>query len=217
MNVCPKCGTLNRPEARFCRQCCSPLPAAPLVTCPHCGATLRQEARFCKECGKPVAAAAAPVTGARIPCPHCGKAVRPQARFCPHCGASLSHPTTTKTCSRCGAPMRPMSRFCPLCGAALMTIGTPVPPSRKPGRFGTGDLLPLLTLAGRYVIMERIAQGGMGAVYKSRDKRFQSKVVAIKEMSEAAIAPAERARVLEAFQREAQLLAKLQHPHLVRV
>jgi serine/threonine-protein kinase len=110
-----------------------------------------------------------------------------------------------------------MSRFCPLCGAALMTIETPVPPSRRPGRFGTGDLLPLLTLADRYVIMEKIAQGGMGAVYKARDQRLQSKVVAVKEMSEAAIAPAERACVLEAFQREAKLLAKLQHPHLVRV
>jgi len=98
-----------------------------------------------------------------------------------------------------------------------MTIETPVPPLRKPGRFGTGDLLPLLTLAGRYVIMEKIAQGGMGAVYKARDQRLQSKVVAVKEMSEAAIAPADRECVLEAFQREAKLLAKLQHPHLVRV
>ena len=98
-----------------------------------------------------------------------------------------------------------------------MTIETPVPPSRKPGRFGTGDLLPLLTLADRYVIMEKIAQGGMGAIYKAQDQRLQNKIVAVKEMSEAAIAPAERARVLEAFQREAKLLAKLQHPHLVRV
>jgi hypothetical protein len=28
------------------------------------------------------------------------------------------------------------------------------------GVFGTGELLPLSTLAGRYVILEKIAQGG---------------------------------------------------------
>ena len=218
MTGCPQCGTTNRPGARFCRECGGHLPPTPTpsATCSYCGAALRPGARFCKQCGKPVAVTTS-ATGARSTCSNCGKSVRSRALFCPYCGASLSRTVTTETCSRCGAPVRAMSRFCPVCGAALMTIETPVPPSRKPGRFGTGDLLPLLTLADRYVIMEKIAQGGMGAIYKAQDQRLQNKIVAVKEMSEAAIAPAERARVLEAFQREAKLLAKLQHPHLVRV
>lgn len=88
----------------------------------------------------------------------------------------------------------------------------------QPGRFGTGALLPLTVLAkSRYVILEKVAQGGMGAVYKAQDRRLQDRIVAVKEMSESAVAPAERQRVLDCFKREAELLARLEHPNLVRV
>lgn len=85
------------------------------------------------------------------------------------------------------------------------------------GRFGTGALLPLTTLAGRYLILEKIAQGGMGAIYKAQDRRLQDKIVAVKEMSESAIEPDERGHIMESFRREAELLARLEHPNLVRV
>jgi serine/threonine protein kinase len=88
----------------------------------------------------------------------------------------------------------------------------------QPGRFGTGELLPLARLAdGRYVILEKIAQGGMGAIYRAQDQRLQDKVVAVKEMSESAVSPTERDEILECFRREAKLLARLEHPNLVRV
>lgn len=93
----------------------------------------------------------------------------------------------------------------------------PLPPSQQPGRFGTGDLLPLSVLIERYIIMEKIAQGGMGAIYKAQDKRLQGKIVAVKEMSESAIDLADREKILESFQREAELLARLEHPNLARV
>ena len=57
----------------------------------------------------------------------------------------------------------------------------------------------------------------MGAVYKAHDRRLQGKTVAVKEMSESIVAPAERERVLKSFRREAELLARLEHPNLVRV
>jgi len=101
-----------------------------------------------------------------------------------------------------------------------MTVPPPPPPPPShpaQGRFGTGEMLPLTILTGRYVILEKIAQGGMGAVYKAQDRRLQGKVVAVKEMSESAVAQAERERVLESFQREAELLARLDHPNLARV
>jgi len=69
----------------------------------------------------------------------------------------------------------------------------------------------------RYVILERIAKGGMGAIYRAMDKRLGDRIVAIKEMAESAIAPAERKQVIESFQREAELLATLQHPNLIHV
>jgi serine/threonine-protein kinase len=88
----------------------------------------------------------------------------------------------------------------------------------QPGRFGTGELLPLARLAeDRYIILEKIAQGGMGAIYRAQDQRLQDKIVAVKEMSESAVAPTERERILECFKREAELLARLEHPNLVRV
>jgi serine/threonine-protein kinase len=90
-------------------------------------------------------------------------------------------------------------------------------PTQQPHGFGTGDLLPTTLLAGRYVILEKIAQGGMGAVYKAKDKRLQGTLVAVKEMSESAIQPSEREQVIECFQREAELLARLRHPNLARV
>ena len=65
--------------------------------------------------------------------------------------------------------------------------------------------------------MEKIAQGGMGAIYKAQDKRLQGKIVAVKEMSESAIDLADREKILESFQREAELLARLEHPNLARV
>jgi len=85
------------------------------------------------------------------------------------------------------------------------------------GVFGTGELLPLSTLARRYVILEKIAQGGMGAVYRAQDQRLQGKIVAVKEMSESAVQAGDRKEILKAFQREARLLAQLSHPNIVRV
>jgi len=99
----------------------------------------------------------------------------------------------------------------------LGAVSQPASPFLQPGPFGTGGLLPLAVLADRYVVLEKTAQGGMGAVYRAQDKRLQNKIVAVKEMSESAIEPEERQWVLESFQREAQLLARLEHPNLVHV
>lgn len=212
MNVCPRCGAVNRPGARFCRQCRSPLPAVAGQACPHCGAALHADARFCKQCGQAVASP--------LICLRCGAPVRVNARFCPRCGAPLTAsppPATRPRCPSCGTPIRPGARFCHLCGRPLVAVPKPISPALKLGRSGTSGLLPLSVLAGRYVILEKIAQGGMGAIYKAQDKRLNDKLVAVKEMTEANIAPAERKQVIEAFLREAELLARLEHPNLVRV
>ncbi|MBU0702819.1 MAG: protein kinase [Chloroflexi bacterium] len=213
MNVCPQCGTSNRPEARFCRQCRSALPTIAPPACSHCGATLRSGVRFCKQCGQPVADG--PAAAAHPTCPRCGAPVREAARFCPACRAPLAEPAGP-CCPNCGTPIRTGVHFCRNCSHRLAPTSPPPSPP-PPGRFGTGALLPLTILAGRYVILEKIAQGGMGAVYKAQDKRLQDKIVAVKEMSESIIARPERKRVLESFQREAELLARLAHPNLVRV
>src|ERR1700733_13229942 len=64
---------------------------------------------------------------------------------------------------------------------------------------------------GNYVLMDKIGQGGMGAVYKAEHRRMK-RLVAIKmlppQMTKAAAAAAR-------FQREVQAAAKLRHPNIV--
>jgi serine/threonine-protein kinase len=66
------------------------------------------------------------------------------------------------------------------------------------------------TRLGHYEIIERIGAGGMGEVYKARDPRLK-RTVAIKVLLQAVSdAPDARSR----FEREAQTLAGLNHPHI---
>ncbi len=79
---------------------------------------------------------------------------------------------------------------------------------------GTGDLFAGHQLGqGRYIIQAKIAQGGMGAIYKAKDNRLSDQGIVIKEMNEAIIDLQERA----AFRQEAEILARLNHPNLVKV
>lgn len=67
-----------------------------------------------------------------------------------------------------------------------------------------------LTL-GKYQIMEKIGEGGMGLVFKARDKKL-GRLVALKVIrSEYANHP----QALRRFQREAKAAAPLTHPHIV--
>lgn len=64
---------------------------------------------------------------------------------------------------------------------------------------------------GRFMVLEAIGEGGMGAVYRAYDPKLQREV-AVKVLKGAA-GESERARVL----REAQALAQLNHPNVVAV
>ncbi|MGC9398129.1 MAG: protein kinase domain-containing protein [Anaerolineae bacterium] len=72
-------------------------------------------------------------------------------------------------------------------------------------------------LQKRYRILRQIGGGGMGTVYLAEDTRLQGRRCAIKEMSPAQLAPADRNWSIEAFRQEAQMLANLDHPGLTRV
>ena len=65
---------------------------------------------------------------------------------------------------------------------------------------------------GKYTIISKIAQGGMGAVYKALHTKLD-KVVALK------VLPAERMqhrRAVARFEREMKAVGKLDHPNIVR-
>ena len=140
-------------------------------------------------------------------CPSCGAENRDNARFCIQCGASLS---SELICPSCSTKNPDNARFCLQCGAQIR--------GATPAAGLTGMLSANTTLSGRYLIVKRLGKGGMGAVYQAADTRLTSKTWAVKEMSDAAILdPAEKQQAREAFQREAHMLALLDHVNLPKV
>lgn len=118
------------------------------------------------------------------------------------------------TCSICGAAL-PEGGGCAAClleaalfGGDLAAAPTPTPapealfdPLHLPGRFGP------------YLVEREIAAGGMGVVYAARDTRSEAEI-ALKLLRSAFLAgPDEQQR----FRTEALAVARLQHPHLVRI
>jgi serine/threonine protein kinase len=69
------------------------------------------------------------------------------------------------------------------------------------------------TLENRYLIQSVLGIGGMGAVYRARDMHFPNvtKLVAVKEMVNRAVDPMVRSTIVRNFEREANLLASLNH------
>jgi serine/threonine protein kinase len=66
---------------------------------------------------------------------------------------------------------------------------------------------------GPYQVVAKLGEGGMGEVYRATDTRLK-RDVAIKVLPAAFTEDRER---LARFEREAQLLAQLQHPHIASI
>jgi serine/threonine protein kinase len=81
------------------------------------------------------------------------------------------------------------------------------------------QLQPGTNLGNRYMIQDVLGVGGMGAVYRARDLHFASvhKLVAVKEMVNQGRNQLIRATIVENFDREANLLATLDHPAIPRI
>jgi eukaryotic-like serine/threonine-protein kinase len=75
------------------------------------------------------------------------------------------------------------------------------------------------TLEDRYHIQDVIGVGGMGSVYRARDMHFPNvtKLVAVKEMINLAPDPLVRKTIVQTFEREANLLATLNHSSIPRI
>src|SRR5262249_4819263 len=71
----------------------------------------------------------------------------------------------------------------------------------------------MTVLVGRYELLERVGEGGMGVVWRAHDERLERDVAIKLLRSFVADDPEQRRR----FNREARTLAGLSHDHIVRV
>ncbi|NBO64086.1 MAG: serine/threonine protein kinase [Acidobacteria bacterium] len=124
-------------------------------------------------------------------------------------------------CADCGASTSAGDPFCGECGSSQ---GMPAPAGPETGRpiphsgpvsTPTGvQLMPGTLLANRYRIVRRIGGGGMGSVYLAEDHNLANRSVAVKEMIEMFADESTRQKAIEDFKREAELLARLDHPSI---
>ncbi len=120
-------------------------------------------------------------------------------RTCPRCQTTLAHSASSGLCPRC------------LLQQELDRPG----PERRPGELEEEQRLQdeLERLLPGIEIKESLGRGGMGVVFKARQKKLD-RLVALKVLPPQLC---EDPTFLERFEREARALARLKHPNIVMV
>ncbi|MBE2248875.1 MAG: serine/threonine protein kinase, partial [Myxococcus sp.] len=114
-------------------------------------------------------------------------------------------PTGTVLCPACAKVLEGEPNFCNACGADLRGLGGSSDTFSGPN----ADKL----IDGRYRILEKLGEGGMGSVYKVEHTRM-GKIAALKVMRpDAAVDKGMKARFLQ----ESRVVAKLSHANTVQV
>ena len=122
--------------------------------------------------------------------------IMPEASKCPQCGMPLKNPA--------------LGGLCPACllqqGAVADTVT-----DAKQTPFNPPPVTELAALFPQLEILELIGKGGMGAVYKARQRQLD-RIVALKILPPGI---GDDPAFAERFTREAKALAKLNHPNIV--
>ena len=128
---------------------------------------------------------------------------------CPKCGAPVAADAPEGLCPRCLVQLS-LSSPTEAIGGEKGPDGTKVlPPEAKPPPLVSEIAVHFPQLE----ILECLGRGGMGVVYKARQPKL-NRLVALKILARE---KEQDARFAERFQREAQALARLNHPNIVTV
>src|SRR5580765_7356671 len=123
---------------------------------------------------------------------------------------------TAKYCQHCGKPLggKDIRGLCPECMLKVglgCTFGPAGAGEKK--RFAAPTLAEVAKFFPQLEIIQVLGQGGMGAVYKTRQPALD-RLVALKILPPEAGSDPDFA---ERFAREARALARLNHPNIVAV
>jgi len=116
---------------------------------------------------------------------------------CPHCRSE--NPDGAAVCAKCGALFETEAQ---LPGPPTETFAPPV-----------RDLAPGAVIAGRYRLIERLGEGGMGTVFLAEQTSPVQRSVAVKIIK----LGMDTKEVVARFESERQALAVMNHPHIARV
>jgi eukaryotic-like serine/threonine-protein kinase len=111
-------------------------------------------------------------------------------------------------CPHCHAPLGMDARFCPACGKALVATETQAQDSSPLASALIGR-----EIAGRFRILAKLGEGGMGAVYRGEQISLK-RAVAVKVLKPEL---SQNQTLVRRFSAEAQAVAMLDHPNTVKV